>query len=130
MILVNIENKTIEKKDIHVFEVNNMDYIYFNFNVSQYKLKINSDNIVIKNNKLEIFRCGFPIVSLDIDDIEIYKVLSYIPLDTEINGLILHEMKYEYIIRFKKINSSNCKHKTNYLYIMERNPIDYTYIKK
>lgn len=130
MIFININKGDYSKTIINEFTVDNIDFALLNFNIRQDELKMFIDNISITNNKLNLYRCNFLISSIDVSDVIITKTLSYIPLEQEINDLKMHELRYEYIITFKKFNKINNISKLNHIYIKSRNVESYEFIKK
>lgn len=130
MILININGGEHSKEYLDTFNVKNLEFALLHFNIKQDEIKLLIDEIVIEKNKMNLYRGGFLISSIKISDVVITKALSTIPLNKEVNGLALNELKYEYIISFRQFSKKHKINRMNNIYIIDRNPIDYLYTKK
>lgn len=130
MVFIKIDKFGYEKNIIKEMTLNNIEFALLNFNVIQDELKLLIEDISITDNKISLFRCNCLISSIDVSDVTITRVISTIPLDKEVNGCILNELKYEYIISFKELNKLKNKSRLNHIYIKSRDVLDYIFIKK
>lgn len=130
MFFIKIDNHGYDKSVIQELNLNSIDFALLNFNIIQDELKLFIDDIFISDNKINLYRCNCLISSIDVSDVIITRVLSTIPLDKEVKGLTLNELRYEYIISFKEFNKTKNKHRLNHLYLRSRNVLDYMFIKK
>lgn len=130
MILIDFSENKYDKKIIENIKIENIDFINFNFNKVSDELKLFVDEMKITDNKIEIYKGGLLVSSIDVSDITITKLLSHNPTNKEVNGLNLIQTKLEHIISFKQFNTLNKIHKLKHIYISQRNTIDYIYIKK
>lgn len=130
LILIKIDEHDYQKDIINEFHINNIDSILLNFNIIQDEMELLIDDLSISNGKLNLYRCNCLISSFNVSDVIITRVLSTIPLDIEINGFLLNEQRYEYIISYHEFNPKKNKSRLNHMYLRSRNIKDYIYIKK
>lgn len=130
MFFIKIDKFGYDKSVIKELNLNNIEFALLNFNIVQDELKLFIDDISISDNKISLFRCNCLINSIDISDVTVTRVISTIPLDKEVNGLILNELRYEYIISFKEFNKIKNKYRLNHIYLKSRDVLDYIFIKK
>ena len=130
MLFIKIDKFGYDKSIIKELNLNNIDFALLNFNIIQDELKLFADDIFISDNKINFYRCNCLISSIDVSDVTVSRIISTIPLDKEVDGLILNELRYEYIISFKEFNKIKNKHRLNHIYLRSRDVLDYIFIKK
>lgn len=130
MIFIKIDGGGYSKEISDQLTLENLDFAILNFNILHNEFKLFIDTTTIIDDKINLYRGNYPITSINASDIIVTRVLSAIPLDKEVNGLVLNELKHEYIISFKQFNKTLDKNRLNHIYLVARNPIDYTYTKK
>lgn len=130
MFFIKIDKHSYNKSAIQELNLKNMEFALINFNIIQDELKLFIDDISISDKKINLYRCNFLVASIDVSDVTVTRVISTTPLDREVNGLVLNELRYEYIISFKEFNKIKNKHRLNHIYLKSRDVLDYIYIKK
>ena len=130
MVFVKLDGGTYSKENKDTFTIDNLDFIILNFNIIQDEIKLFIDSIIIEDDNIKLLRGNLLVSSINISDVMVTRVLSTIPLNKEVSGLILNELRYEYIVSFKQFNSRYNKNRLNHMYLIDRNPIDYKYTKK
>lgn len=130
MFFIKIDKFGYDKSDIKELNLSNIEFALLNFNIIQDELKLFIDDISINDKKISLYKCNCLISSIDASDVTITRVISTIPLDKEVNGLILNELRYEYIISFKEFNKIKNKYRLNHIYLKSRDVLDYIFIKK
>lgn len=130
MNFIKIDSNGYDKSIIQELCLNNIDFALLNFNILRDELKLYVDDIKINKKNISLYRCNCLVCSIDVSDVCITRVISTIPVNKEVNGLLLHELRYEYIISYKEFNPVVNKCKLNHLYLRSRNVLDYVFIKK
>lgn len=130
MIFIKLDGGTYSKENKNIFTIDNLDFIILNFNIIQDEIKLFIDSVIIEDDNIKLLRGNLLVSSINVSDVVVTKVLSTIPLNKEVSGLLLNELRYEYIVSFKQFNSKYNKNRLNHIYLIDRNPIDYKYTKK
>lgn len=130
MNFITIDNNGYNVNNINELGLNNLEFASLNFNIIQDELELFPDDIIIKENNITLYRCNCIICSINVSDVNITRVVSTIPLNKEVNGLLLNELRYEYIISFKQLNKNTNNYKLKHMYLRSRTVLDYIFIKK
>lgn len=130
MIFIKLDGGTYLKENKDTFTIDNLDFIILNFNIIQDEIKLFVDSVIIEGDNIKLLRGNLLVSSIPVSDVIVTRVLSTIPLNKEVSGLLLNELRYEYIVSFKQFNNRYNKNRLNHIYLIDRNPIDYKYTKK